>query len=68
MNEESWSIRKMREQQKLSKTRNTYKQSTVYEINKEPLKEEKQSMPLYKYLTDGLNGFYQKIQVILEEE
>jgi len=67
MNEESWSIRKMREEQKLSKTRNTYKQSTVYEVNKEPLEEGEQSIPRNGSLAEGLKYFYQRIQLILEE-
>ena len=59
MKDEFWSIRKMREEQKLSQTRNTYKARVEEKPLKEspPLKEEK---PL-------LSGLFSRLQFFLEE-
>ena len=57
---EEWSIRKMREEQKKSLTRNTYKNSETYELNPRVQKAAKTSPSV-------LASFYERLQLFLEE-
>lgn len=57
---EEWSIRKMREEQRKSQTRNTYKKSETFELNPKVQKAPKDS-PSF------LSAFYQRVQLFLEE-
>jgi len=57
---EEWSIRKMREEQQKSLTRNTYKKSETYELNPKAHKAPKSS-PSF------LTAVYQRVQLFLEE-
>jgi hypothetical protein len=61
MKEDIWSIRKMREQQKLSQTRNTYKEISNKEIKRES------SEKLSKRPKGNTMTFYQRLQLFLEE-
>jgi hypothetical protein len=60
MKDEVWSIRKMREMQKQSKTRNTYKKSEVYELSPESIKTEKTPNKLFNTLFDGILMFLEE--------
>ena len=60
MKEEVWSIRKMRELQKNSSTRNTYKQSEQTEY-------EKVNQVARKKEESGFGRFYQRLALFLEE-
>ena len=59
MKDEFWSIRKMREEQKLSQTRNTYKGR----VEEKPLKENK----VIKEEKPLLSGLFSRLQLFLEE-
>lgn len=60
MKEESWSIRKMREEQKLSQSRNTYRQSVGIENEKivENIQVRRENV---------IQSLFQRFQFFLEE-
>ena len=60
MKEEEWSIRKMREQQSRSQTRNTYKQSESYELNTEHYLQSASS-------SSKFDNLIKRLQLLLEE-
>jgi hypothetical protein len=57
---EEWSIRKMREEQKKSQTKNTYKKSETFELKPKVQKVRENSPSV-------LTSFYQRLQLFLEE-
>lgn len=59
MKDEIWSIRKMREDQKLSQTRNTYKGR----VEEKPAKETKGSEEQKPFIS----GIFSRLQLFLEE-
>lgn len=60
MKEEEWSIRKMRELQSKSQTRNTYKQSETFELNTEGY------LPV-RSSASRFDSLLKRLQLLLEE-
>jgi hypothetical protein len=59
MKDEFWSIRKMREDQKLSQSRNTYKERA----EEQPVRETK----VFKEQKPLMSGLFSRLQLFLEE-